>query len=149
MRCPDLSVSVSMSPCACQRDVDHLPFDARDAAAQRPAAQEIGVQPGVEVIGVAVERREHRAGARKIEGVAPAGAHRHGKFLERRRIEPLLARAQPEMLELHAAPELAERAEGMYVAVTGPIPAAELDAELERALRLAHEARLVEPAAAR
>src|SRR6476661_2858192 len=42
---------------AVQRDVDHLAFDARHPAPDRPTAQEVGVQAGVEVIGVAVERR--------------------------------------------------------------------------------------------
>ncbi len=86
----------------------------------------------------------HRGRAGEVEGIAPAGAHRHREFLEGRRRETLLARAQPEVLELHATPELAERAEGMHIAVTRQIPAAKLDAELERALRLAHEVRFVE-----
>ena len=86
----------------------------------------------------------HGGRAREVEGIATAGAHRHREFLERRRGESLLPRTQPEVLEFHAAPELAERAEGMDVVFTGQIPAAKLDAELERALRLAHEVRFVE-----
>ena len=53
------------------------------------------------------------------------------------------------MLELDAAPQLAERAERMDVVLARPVPVAKLDAELERGLRLAHELRFVDAAAAR
>ena len=54
-------------------------------------------------------------------------------------------RAHEVMLEIDAGPGLAERAEGMDVAVARPIPADELDAEFEGRPGLAHELRLVDP----
>src|SRR5688572_28611883 len=107
---------------AFKRDVDHPALDACDPAGRGPAAQEIRIQAGVEMIGVSIKGREHGARAREVERIAAAGAHGNRELFERRRIQSLLPRAPPEVLELHAAPELAERSEWMYVVLARPVP---------------------------
>jgi hypothetical protein len=127
-------------------DVDDLAFHAPHPAPGGPAAQELGVEAGVEMIGVGEGRADRaRVFVGQVEHALPA--HRHGEAV----VEPVAdivaggLSAQPVMLEVEPAPALAESAEGVDIAAAGLVPADELDAQLEAALGGGHELGLVEP----
>ena len=119
---------------ASARDLDDLALDALDALGLGPAAQEAGIERGVEMHGVvdrsrarrrreAVLARRHRL--ETILGMVAASARRH--------------MPQPEMVEVDPRHLDAEIAEGVEIAVVRTTPALELDAELDRSVGLAEE----------
>ena len=121
---------------AIQDMIDDPPFGADHAASARHLAQEGGVEAGVELKGVA-EGGQHGAGVGnrplepvrlgrpdRIAVVADVGSVAHG------------AARGPDMVEIDPLDRLAISTEGMDIAVAGPPPVHELDAQFEGGLSL-------------
>ena len=128
--------------------VDHLSFHPLDTQAFGECAKVAGVQRRIEVIGIrdVGERRRRRyvVGA----GQEPVFARRERLQLIGADITHVLAchqQAQPVVMERGGAGIVADRSEAVHIAVADARPVAELDAELEGALRGTHELGLIQP----
>lgn len=114
-------------------------FDPADVARLGIAAQELGVERGIEMIGIS-DMRQHRSriGIGKREAARLRGDGALAIRLDRVRIA-LRAAAQPILVEidpLHVDAMLAKRVD---VAVAAPRPVDELDPQLEGRLSRRHE----------
>ena len=127
-----------------ERDVDDLALDPLDAALLRDPAEELSIETGIEVEGVAELRQRHR----RIESGSYEPAEFRGNAAHRPfanvRQRPPFRLAKVELVELHAAIILAVRTEGMEVALAICTPIDELDPELERPLARREEFVLVD-----
>ncbi len=129
-----------------QAGLDNLAFGALDAARFGVAAQIAGVQTGIEVISVGdfgerriarrIQRRNHELAGGRRDGIQRIGADVFG-LAGPERLTPVLVERQG----TEVAPD---RSEPVNVGVADFAPIDELDPELERALHLAHEFRLVD-----
>src|SRR5690606_15712197 len=119
-------------------DARDLAFDALDALRFILAAQELGIQTGVEM-----ERIVHRYFFVELE-LAGLGRLVLETVLAELAAEPQGFRHQPHVVKAAHPRGPADVAEGVDVAIAEARPILELDAELERRLRRANELELVE-----
>lgn len=119
---------------AIQTDIDNFPLDPLDTARFGAAAQKGSVERGVEMECIGHLEQMRRCARR----AALHSPRVRGPLVERIMVErfghPGRPRAQPVVMELKQAEPAPDRAEGVHVAMTGPRPAVEFDAELDRAL---------------
>ena len=127
-----------------QRHVGNAPFHPRHAALFGNRAQEAGIEPGIEVIGI-IERAHHAAWIGRGMGKAPGPRQvpGHGMLIKRRGF-PLAARLQPVLVHRHHVEVAAIRAEGVEIARIFCAPANEFDPQLEAALGPRQELALVD-----
>src|SRR5690606_8018571 len=120
-------------------DLDDLAFDPLHTPRFGKAAEEAGIEAGIEVIGVGqLAERRARVGRWVRETVAPG--HRRGEEIV---LKPAEAVLQPELVEADAFEIETEIAERVEVAFARLAPVAELDAELDRAASSGEELALV------
>ena len=127
-----------------QPHIHDLTVDATYAALLGVVAQITAVQRGIEVIGVVEARQHHRGiGQRLAEAAVARQRPGHGVVLDRHRAAPGPL-AQPVLMERYRIEVFADAAERVEVAMAGPDPVDEPDAELEGAARGRDEGILVE-----
>ena len=123
---------------AIQFDAGNAPFHPAGPVRFGPAAQEGGVKPGIELIGIVhpvVRQVGELSGQRRLQLQAVIGIGNVMAFA---------ARPQPEMLEPGGPVILAGDAEGVEIAFPLFLPVFKADAQLEGGLRRPHELGLVD-----
>jgi hypothetical protein len=128
---------------AMQRHVGDPAFHPRDARRFGPLAQERGIEPGVEVIGI-VERAHHAARIGEGWAKRPAWARCQAMAWASSGAVSPCARAQPVLVHGHHVEIAPIGAEGVEIARIFRAPADELDAQLEAASGARQELALVD-----
>src|SRR6185437_13785604 len=123
---------------AAQLYVDNLALQPLYAARLRILAQVLSIQCGIEVEGIRQAGRDKARIARRPGEAAKPRRHRIEAVVGERRRVAETVQLQPVMMEGHHIDRLAERAEGMEIAMAGAAPVPELDAKLDRRLGAAH-----------
>jgi len=115
--------------------VDDLALDASHTPAFRVSPQVGRIESSIEMIGVADlgQGRIHRLGLGRHELVVQGGLGADAIGVHRRRASEL-TRLQPILVWIEPADVLADRAEGVNIAIPRRAPVAKLNAELEGAL---------------
>src|SRR5271154_2082168 len=130
---------------AAEFDVDNLAFEARDASRLGKFTQKPRVQAGVEMKGIGHSRKNRSRVVARPRKFAGAGRDRSQRVVCDISLIAGLAQFEPALMK-GVRPNIgANSSKRVEIAVSQPTPVPELDAELERRLRLANEFVLVEP----
>src|SRR5438309_7436922 len=133
-----------MAAFAVEADVHHLTLGASRALCLRIGAQVPPVEARVEMIGIIVGRLDEALVGRRRGEAAARGERPGHRIVVERPGAAGLSLLQPILVERDGVELGAIGAEGVEIAVALLAPADELDAELERALRLRDELPFVE-----